>query len=369
MVIRGLSPVAPQRFINATQFVPAHTPGLQIGGIPGRLIAPGAGDPRAWRMASGGSSTGNRAGSIAGAPPAGGGGDAGDRHTLSNGILRIDVKNVGAELTSLWSDRTGLEYLWQGNPKFWGKHAPVLFPIVGRLKGDQYTYRGKTYRMNQHGLARKMRFEMIDKTPGESIFFKLRHDEETLKSYPFKFELMIAYVLNDDELQVGYHVENLDDEPMYFSIGAHPGFRVPLLPHERYDDYSLMWDEDVKLDRYFLEDGIIAPHAEPFLRNSREIPLVRDMFDRDAIVLRNIKFKRVRLQNPGTGHGVTMSMLSSNFSHFGIWAKPGADFVCLEPWCGVGDLHNASGSIKEKLGIVALPGKGIFRASYAITPS
>jgi galactose mutarotase-like enzyme len=272
---------------------------------------------------------------------------------------------MGAELTSLRSEKTDIEYLWQAGPA-WEKHAPVLFPIVGRLKGDEYTYKGKTYHMNQHGLARTMQFKPVVKTP-ENILFRLRYDEETLERYPFKFELLIGYMLEEDALRVGYEVNNLDSKPMFFSIGAHPGFRCPLLPTEKYEDYRLVWDGAVRFKRHFLEDGLVASHTEPLVLGERELRLTRDMFNRDAIVLKNVEFERVGLLHRETGHGVTMSM--KGFPYFGIWAKPKADFLCLEPWFGVGDNVGASGRLEEKEGIITLGGRDSFRASYAIKPS
>jgi galactose mutarotase-like enzyme len=371
MIINGITPVTPPAAVYGIGFVPACEPELPRIEVPGHLIAPAGGYPRAMLMASGapsrGSSSGRAGGpgGIAGTPPASGSGGADDSYTITNGVIMIGVKNAGAELTSLRSEKTGLEYLWQGDPKFWGKHAPVLFPIVGRLKDDTYTYQGRTYHMNQHGLARTMRFELARKK-SDAISFRLRYDEETLKQYPFKFQLKIGYALEGDALRVDYEVRNLDDEVMLFSIGAHPGFRCPLLPTEEYEDYSIMWDHDVRLRRYFLEDGLVASHTEPLVLGERELRLTRDMFNRDAIVFKDIGFQRVRLVNRQTGHGVTMSM--KGFPYFGIWAKPGANFVCLEPWKGVGDSVHASGRLMDKEGILPLKARDMFRASYSIKP-
>jgi len=154
---------------------------------------------------------------------------------------------------------------------------------------------------------------------------------------------------------------------MPFSSGAHPGFRVPLVPGEKYEDYSIVWNEDVSLSRFFLNDGLIASYTEPLMLGERELRLTRDMFDRDAIVLKNARFERIGLINRETGHGVTMSM--GGFPYFGIWAAPGADFVCLEPWCGVGDGVNADGYIEHKEGIVKLGGGDMFRRSFSIKVS
>ncbi len=286
-------------------------------------------------------------------------------HTLTNGIIGIGVQNAGAELTSLRSASTGLEYMWQADPTFWGKHAPVLFPIVGRLKDDAYLYDGASYHMKQHGLARTRIFETAEKSE-TGISFRLRHDDKTRALYPFRFELVIAYTLDGDRLRVGYDVINLGIDPMFFSIGAHPGFRCPLLPGESYEEYRLVFDRAVTQERYLLDDGLVAAQAKPFLNDQRELPLSRAMFDRDAIVLKGAAFARVALEHQTSGHGVTMDM--EGFPYFGIWAKPGADFVCLEPWYGIADGVDASGRLEDKEGIIALDGGEVFRASYSITP-
>lgn len=367
MIITASAPTIPSALVRNIGFMAPYAP-LEV---PSHLIASGGANSGSLhlssstppRCCSAGSAEGS--GGVAGTPPANGSGGMGDHHTLTNGTLTIGVKNAGAELTSLRSERTGLEYLWQAGPA-WNRHSPVLFPIVGRLKGNAYMYRGTLYKMDQHGLAREMRFEPIVKT-AESILFRLRYGEKTLEQYPFKFELKIGYALEDDALQVNYEVKNLDGKTMFFSIGAHPGFRCPLIPTEEYEDYHLVWDEDVRLMRHFLEDGLVAPQTEPLMLGERELRLTRDMFDRDAIVLKNVDFKSVRLINRETGHGVTMSM--KGFPYFGIWATPKANFVCLEPWYGVADSADATGYLEDKEGIIALGGKDSFRASYTIKPS
>lgn len=364
MIVTPPTSMVPSALIRNIGFMAPFAP-LEV---PRHLIAGGGANPGSLYLSSDTPPLGGRSGprGVSGTPPAGGSGGAADQHTLTNGVITIGVRNVGAELTSLRSERTGLEYLWQGDPAFWGKHAPVLFPIVGRLKGDAYTYQGKTYHMNQHGLARTMRFELAEKK-SDAISFRLRYDEETLERYPFKFELGIRYALEDDTLRVGYEVRNLDEEVMLFSIGAHPAFRCPLLPGEDYEDYSIVWDHDVRLRRHFIEDGLIDVRTEPIMLGERELRLTRDMFDRGAIVLKDIGFQRVRLESRVTTHGVTMDM--AGFPYFGIWAVPGADFVCLEPWKGVGDSVHASGQLIKKEGILPLKAGDTFRASYSITPS
>lgn len=286
-------------------------------------------------------------------------------HALANGAISIGLSPMGAELMSLRSEQNGLEYLWQGDATFWGRRSPLLFPIVGRLKNDTYTYRGSTYHMPQHGLARTMRFELADKST-TNMSFVLRSNDETLKYYPFAFELMTEYALDGETLRVVHEVRNPDTEPMLFSIGAHPGFRCPLKPGERYEDYRIAVDTPLTLARHSIEDGLIAKHSEPFLVGAREFGLSRSIFDRGAIVFKNIDIQRLRLFSMTTGHGVVME--TEGFPYLGIWAKAGADFVCLEPWHGIADGVDSSGRLEEKEGIIRLEGTSSFRTSYTITP-
>ena len=287
-------------------------------------------------------------------------------HTLGNGVISIAVAAMGAELMSLRSERTKLEYLWQGDPAFWGKRSPVLFPIVGRLKDDVYTYRDSTYHLPQHGLARILTFELAAKT-ATMIALRLRSDKETLKQYPFPFELTIDYTLDGNSLRVGYHVYNPEVEPMLFSIGAHPGFRCPLLPGEIYEDYSLVIDGPATLMRHSIEDGLIAKYTKPFHANDHGLKLSRDMFDHGAIVFKNVDIPRMALLNKRTGRGVVME--AAGFPYFGIWAKSGADFVCLEPWHGIADGVDSNQRFEDKEGIIHLKGKSSFHTSYAIRPT
>lgn len=306
--------------------------------------------------------------SIANVPPSNDSKSIKADHKLSNGVITIGVNNHGAELVSLHSKETNLEYIWQGDPAFWGKHAPVLFPIVGRLKDDTYTYQGKTYHMNQHGFARDMKFALVYMRKNE-IAFELSYNDETLKRYPFKFKLLTRYKLMDEMLSVIHEVSNLDNNLMLFSIGGHPGFRCPLVHwNELFEEYSIEFDRSETLERFFLDGdtGVISPQGKPFLQNARRLPLTRDMFDEGAIVLKDLVSDRIKLVNKRTGYGVALHM--PKFPYFGIWAKPGADFVCLEPWQGIADSTTSNQRLEDKEGIIKLPGKGSHITRYTITP-
>lgn len=157
---------------------------------------------------------------------------------IQNDQLIAEIAEHGAELISLKSKEHGLEYIWQGDPAYWGRHAPVLFPFVGRLKDDQYVYQGKTYQMGQHGFARDMDFEVIEHGQ-EMASFILRSTPETLEKYPFDFELVISYELGGDGITVHYQVANTGEKEMFFSIGGHPAFNVPLEEGLSFEDFYL----------------------------------------------------------------------------------------------------------------------------------
>ena len=157
-------------------------------------------------------------------------------YTIENNMLKVEISSKGAEIQSVKGIHTEYEYMWQADPKIWGRHAPVLFPIVGRLKNDEYTYDGKTYHLGQHGFARNQEFE-VEKHTKESITFVLRDNEETRKVYPFKFELRVNYNLLNNLLEENFSVTNTDDKELIFGVGGHPGFNLPVNQETVKEDY------------------------------------------------------------------------------------------------------------------------------------
>jgi galactose mutarotase-like enzyme len=272
---------------------------------------------------------------------------------LENGDLRIAVKEEGAELCSLYSKEHELEFLWQADRAFWGRHAPVLFPIVGKLKNNTYSYKGKSYTLPQHGFARDRSFVLNEQTDN-SLSYMLSYDDESLKVYPFKFRLYITYTLQESRLKVTYRVENGGDEEMYFSIGAHPAFNCPLMDGENYSDYYLEFEWYEKIERIFIEQGYLSDRKEQVLNYSRKIPLHSQLFADDALIFSGLRF------------GVKMNF--AGFPYLGIWARPGADFICIEPWYGITDTLESSGELQHKEGIQMLQAGGSFECSYTMQP-
>lgn len=283
-------------------------------------------------------------------------------YQLQSDEVKIVVRSKGAELASIVNKKNGLEYLWQADPAYWNRHAPVLFPIVGRLKEDKYIYQGEEYPMSQHGFARDMEF-VVDQPGDNALLFRLENQEETYRKYPFRFGLEIAYSLNASTISVAYKVRNTDSKEILFSIGAHPAFNCPLGKGESFEDYSLYFSEADSNRRHLLADGLFTGKTEaiPIDQEKKELPLSYALFEKDAIVLKNISSEAVTLKSRKSPHGVTVSF--PEFPYLGIWTKrPGAPFLCIEPWCGLADNENTSGQISEKEGINALgPGEEFHR--------
>ncbi|MFL5753101.1 MAG: aldose 1-epimerase family protein [Bacteroidia bacterium] len=276
---------------------------------------------------------------------------------LLNNDLAIAVKREGAELFSVCTVKDNVERLWQGEKEIWGRRAPVLFPFVGKLKNDQYAYLGKSYSMPQHGFARDREFKLIEKG-GNKLVFELNDDEQSLKIFPFHFNLRIEYLLEEKKLTCNYIVNNPDKSPLYFSIGAHPGFQCSLA-----DECSIEFEKTENVSRYLIREGLLSDQTETLLENSKKLPLTVSLFDRDAIVIKNLRSESLVL------HSKFSSMKFSwyNSPYFGIWTKPGCDkFICLEPWAGIADNTASSGKLMEKEGIRKLGENEKFNCGFSM---
>lgn len=284
-------------------------------------------------------------------------------HTLSNHMLSIKVSAEGAELRSVYNQQTGLEYLWQAGPE-WPKTSPVLFPIVGGLQNERYRYKGKEYQMGRHGFARESTFRLVDQAD-HSLTFLLDSNPDTLQQYPFNFSFRVKYALHDNMLSVSFIVRNSGDETMPVSVGAHPAFAVPLVPQTDYTDYLLVFNKAEDAARYLLSAaGQVETAAEPFLKNTIALPLTKDLFTNDAIVFKDLQSTSIALVSSKTSHGLKVRF--GGFPYMGIWAKQGADFVCIEPWCGIADAVNTSGNLEEKEGMHHLNAQEVLERSYSV---
>lgn len=274
--------------------------------------------------------------------------------SLENEYLKINIAEKGAELQNLISKETKIDYLWSADPKFWGKHSPVLFPIVGALKDDTYFYKDKKYSLSRHGFARDNVFKVTKQEQGEASFL-LSQSDETLKVYPFYFDLSINYKLVESKLIVTYNVKNTGEQNMLFSLGAHPAFAVPNTPKTSFEDYFITFNEDIKLQHYELLDGLVSDKVEEIVLSGHKLPLTHQLFKNDALVLKSLQSNCISLLNTKNHNGLHFHF--DDFPYFGIWSAPDAPFVCLEPWCGVADGTNASQQLVEKEGINILARK------------
>ncbi len=280
---------------------------------------------------------------------------------ISNDKLAAKINTKGAELCSVISLDESIEYIWQGDDRYWSRNSPVLFPIVGKLKDSKYRYGSKEYFMNQHGFARDSEF-VLESHSRDSASFVLESSAESLEIYPFNFKLTIAYKLCGRAVEVSWVVENIDERELLFSIGAHPGFNCPLEDTLSFEDYRLVFECKESAVREFLVDGLRCEKQEFVVGTSLE--LTRELFKDDALVLSNIKSKSVTLESPKSLRRVTLRF--EGFEYLGIWSKGEANFVCIEPWHGIADAQNSSGDFSDKQGIMKLGPKEIFDCSYLI---
>lgn len=283
---------------------------------------------------------------------------------LANSRCRATFSSYGAELTSFTLD--GLDYLWSAEPAVWARHAPVLFPIVGRLPQDAYLHEGQPYKLPQHGFARDREFKVISQDSA-SVTFELRDDAQTRAVYPFAFVLRIRYELRDTALTVNWEVENPAeaDAELLFSIGAHPAFRCPLQPEETFEDYYFAFDHHVTLAKHLLRGGLRTGETLPVLNQEAELPLSYPLFAEDALVFAHYDFTALTLRSRRTARFVRMQF--DGFPYLGLWTKgPGAGFVCVEPWHGVASPEGLPTELRDKEGILSLsPGRS-FVTSYQI---
>lgn len=285
---------------------------------------------------------------------------------LSNAFLEIVVDPKGAELKHCRVKATGLDLMWSGDPAFWGKTSPVLFPIVGTLKNQSYLWNDKSYSLPRHGFARDKVFQLEQQTEHQLVL-KLSDDEETKQIYPFSFNLRLIYELRGNLLRLTYQVDNPSSEVLYFSLGAHPAFAVPLAPTLQFEDYELIFDENERLDRWPLTDaGLIQMQSIPFLNSGAPIQLNKSQFEQDAWVFKNLKTHQITLQSSKDPRGWHFRW--KDFPFFGIWSAKGADFVCLEPWCGIADHEMHEQDFTKKEGIQRLDAHQTWSRSWELEP-
>lgn len=285
-------------------------------------------------------------------------------YKISNNFICASIKDFGAELCSLKRKGIDTQYIWQANADYWGRHSPILFPIVGKLLDDEYIYENKTYKLGQHGFARDNIFTLFEKKKNY-LCFKLEQNEQTLEKYPFAFELYLSYQLLENSLKIGYKVINKDNKIMPFSIGAHPAFNWPL-DNERKNDSYFKFYETSLLERFPLTKDGISDKKEILTLNSGKLALSKEVFKNDALVLENLKNKTILFANDINDKFIRVEF--EGFPYLGLWSKPsGAPFICIEPWHGIADFIDHNKNLEEKKGIIFLEKDEVFESSYTIS--
>ncbi|HEY1039911.1 MAG TPA: aldose 1-epimerase family protein [Bacteroidia bacterium] len=271
-------------------------------------------------------------------------------YILENDSYKVSISALGAELTSVYSKKMKKELLWQADKNIWARHAPVLFPIVGKLKNNTYTFEGKEYHLPQHGFARDKEFKLSVQTE-TTVELELRNTEETQLIYPFSFRLIICYELANGLIKCTYKVLNTDNKEIFFSIGAHPGFICPMYENETLNNYRIEFQEKEVSERRLLSEGLCTDDHEKVFEEPGILSLSSSLFDKDALVFDDLRSTSLRL----VSDKYCLSFNWFNMPYFGIWAKKDAEkFICIEPWSGIADSVNATGNLAKKEGIIKL---------------
>jgi galactose mutarotase-like enzyme len=284
-----------------------------------------------------------------------------DRHTLANTFLAVTVKADGAEPCSL-RDADGREYLWQAGPA-WPRHAPVLFPIVGRLKDDRLIHDGRAYRLTQHGFARDRRFTWIDRSI-DTCRLRLDDDVDSRALFPFPFHFEVGYALSANSVTITYAVTNPGSTALPVSIGAHPAFCWPLADGIAKTAHRLEFPVSEPAPIRRLAGGLLKPDRFPTPIRDRILPLDDTLFAADALILDQPASRKVRFTAP---NAPSIEVEWTGFVQLGLWSKPGADFLCIEPWHGMASPVDFDGEFAEKPGLLILPPNGHREMSFKIS--
>ncbi len=287
-------------------------------------------------------------------------------HILENDRLLLAISDHGAELSRVYDKKNNREVLFDADPAYWKRHAPILFPIVGAVVGGTYTVGGNEYSLSQHGFARDMEFTCEAEAP-LAITHVLTDSEASHALYPYPFRLTVRHELEGNSIRVTWEVAAQGEE-MYFKVGGHPAFVVPVLPGTALSDYFISLD-----NRKYVDFRLIAPgtgcvdnqtiHTLPSPDGT--LPLSEELFAKDALIIEDPSLKTASLLFPDKTPYIRVTMHSS-FPYFGIWKKPGAPFVCLEPWQGRTDNVDSPKEFSQKEGMLhLLPGER-FSCSYSI---
>jgi galactose mutarotase-like enzyme len=282
---------------------------------------------------------------------------------LDSGDLTAEIDPLGAQLSVL-RDGGGRDLLWDGDPAVWKGRAPLLFPIVGALAGGSYRLGSKTYRLPRHGFARGRQFKVVASS-GAAVVFELTADRESLEVYPFRFALEVRFELNGPTLTVTTSVRNTGDRAMPASFGYHPALRWPLPFGRERSRHGIEFEcEEPAPIRRLDADGLLTPMAHPTPISNRRLALADSLFDDDAVIFDKI---RSRSAVYGADGGPRLRLSYPDAPYLGVWSKPGAPFICIEPWHGLADPQGFTGDFSEKPGVFVVPPNADFSTKMSIT--
>lgn len=280
---------------------------------------------------------------------------------LENEQLKVSISDWGAELCSIYDKKADREVVWTGDPQFWNRHAPVLFPFVGKVTGGFYTYEGQKYPMGQHGFARDKEFFFVEQEEA-AVRHRLVSDEESRKVYPFDFQLEIVHKLRENCVTVEWRVVNPGKKTLYFSIGGHPAFCV-----EENAGSRLVFEGQETLTRVAIDpktEGVDVEHPELIVLDQGIYQVEPHTFDRDALIFDNGQVKKVSLEKADGTRLITLRCPDA--LSVGIWSPVGkqAPFICLEPWIGRCDNSGFTGELKDKFNVQSLEAGESFHTAY-----
>lgn len=283
---------------------------------------------------------------------------------LQNDSVKASISSLGAELIHLELRNTNTDYMWKGDPAYWGGRSPVLFPIIGSLNGGSILIDGQSYTLGNHGFARKTEFDCIAHDD-LSATFRLTESDLTLSQYPYKFTLDLVYTLIGTAVSIRYVITNKNDQVMPFQIGTHPAFNCPLGASDAFNDWYLEFEKPETLSRIGLEDNLIDFNAlELVMDNTCVLPLKPELFYESAMVFKAIASSHVTLKSDLTPEKVTVSF--RNLPDIALWQPKDAPFLCIEPWYGHGDPLGFEGDIMEKVGMIHLAAHKSYEAELRI---
>ena len=275
--------------------------------------------------------------------------------TLRSHRLTVTIEDVGAQLCSVKTP-AGAEYIWQADPAVWGRHAPLLFPVIARMREGQYTHGGQTYDIPSHGFARDSLFEVLESSDTRAVF-RLGHSADTLKMWPFPFVLTVTYELEDNRLVKTCRVDNPGETDLLFELGGHDGFIAPLEPGETMADYAVVVPGLETITPYGMDEtNTLAPKGPTYPLDGGRIPLKPSAFGLDTVMLDDLPCRRAALVDKGGRPRVTLDF--PHFPYLGIWTQAGeqdTNYVCIEPWSALPDATFVGRELADKAGIRTLP--------------